>query len=356
MSDDYYNILGVDKTADSETIKKAYKKLALKWHPDKNREPGADEMFKTINEAYAVLSDSDKRQTYDNFGKDGLNKHGMGGMHFDPMHMFNQMFGGNFGMFNNPMFNQSNIASPDIEFIEKLTLGDVFADKSITKEYTRNIICSKCKGVGSEDGKEHVCATCRGTKVVQKQTNMGMFSVINCVQCPTCHGTGSNAKLSCKLCNGSKVTKETNTVTFTIPTGTIDGETIIIQDGGNYSPELKTTGNLNVHIELIQHELFIRNARVNDKIKIDGYNLLLQLDISLADSLCGFSRAIKHVDKHDININVIDIIKTGDMSTITGEGLPNKNGTKGNLYILFSVNYPISLTHEQKNTLRQVLG
>lgn len=359
MSDDYYTILGIEKNASQEVIKKAYHKLALQWHPDKNTSPEATEMFKKISEAYDTLSDPEKRGVYDQFGKSGLNNRGM---QFDPgniFDIFNRTFGGNmpFGMQhmfqNSQQFQQQ---TQNIEIIEKITLKDVFTGKTIKKEYDRKSLCDLCNASGSDDGKDRTCTMCHGKKIIQQQQQLGMMCIINNIPCPTCGGKGiNNLEHTCKKCKGSKLIDEHIKTEYTIPSGCIDGLIIATECGGNIDPVSRRRGNLNVKIELLPHDKFMRNAVVNNKLQIDGYNLLFQTSISLAESLCGFTKVIEHVDGHKVTIIVRDIVKNNDMYIVHNEGLPMKNKTCGNLYVMFSIDYPKSFEYDDKVKLWKIL-
>lgn len=374
MEDDYYSILGVDKNANQDDIKKSYRKLAVKWHPDKNKEPGATDMFKKIGEAYDILSDPEKRKVYDQFGKDGLNNRGM---NFDPNDMFNifeNVFGkqspfgmsgmfsqGMFppGMFPPGMFQQGNMQQhqQNIEIVEQIKLKDIFTGKNIRKEFNRNSICTHCKGTGSDDGVERICKTCNGKKLVQQQTRMGPMISVSTIQCPSCKGSGSaSGSHMCKKCNGSKLINDTHSIDINIPIGCADGEIYVIENVGNIDLSSKKRGTVIVKISVEQDEKFIRNAVINGKIRIDGADLLMQMNITLAESLCGFTKTIKHIDGRDITFSIKNIIKNGELYTINGEGLPSKtNGRKGNLHILFNIEYMQSLSFEKRKALWEIL-
>lgn len=373
MADDYYSILGVDRNANQDDIKKSYRKLALKWHPDKNKDPEAVDMFKKIGEAYDTLSDPEKRKVYDQFGKDGLNNHGM---NFDPNDIFNifknafgeqSPFGGMPGMFppgmfppgmfQPGMFQQGNPQQQSIEIIEQIKLKDVFTGKNIKREFNRNSICSGCKGTGSDDGVERTCKTCNGKKMVQQQTRMGPMISISTIQCPSCKGSGSaSGSHVCKKCNGSRLINDTYTINIDIPIGCSDGEIFVIENIGNIDLSSKKRGNVIVKISIEQNEKFFRNAVINGKIKIGGTDLLTQINITLAESLCGFTKTIKHIDGRDITFSIKNIIKNGDLYTINGEGMPSKtNHQKGNLHILFDVEFMQSLSFEKRKALWEIL-
>ena len=365
MSDEYYSILGVDKKSNADDIKKAYRKMALKWHPDKNHSPDAPDMFKKIGEAYDVLSDPEKRDIYDKYGKEGLNDKGMHFEHGDVFDIFRRAFGENspFGMFGIPgmfpgMFNnqqQCQMERP-IEILEKIHLKDVFFGKEITKSVNRNNMCISCNGTGSDDGVERTCKTCNGRKFVQQQTCMGPMITINTIQCPTCSGKGIDNKThTCKKCNGNKIISEKYSFKINIPIGCPDNEIMLYEGTGNYEPSTKKRGNIIVKIEIEQHKKFIRNAVVNGKIRINGCDMLLPIDITLAESICGFTKTFRHIDDREITFSIYDIVKNGDMYTMKGEGIPSKDGTKGNLHIVFNITYIDKLSPEKRKAIWEIL-
>lgn len=364
MEDDYYSVLGVDKNANQDDIKKSYRKLAVKWHPDKNNDPKATDMFKKISEAYDILSDPEKRKVYDQFGKDGLNNRGM---NFTPEDIFRNVFGENSpfgmsglfsnGMFPPGMFQHSNSQQQNIEIVEQIKLKDVFTGKNIRKDFNRNSICTTCKGTGSDDGIERTCKTCNGKKLIQQQTRIGPMISISTVQCPSCKGNGTASDSHmCKKCNGSKLINDTYSIDINIPIGCADGEIYVIENVGHFDLSTKKRGNIIVKISIEQDDKFIRNSVINGKIRLGGSELLMQINITLAESLCGFTKTINHIDGRDITFSIKNIIKNGDLYTINGEGMPSKTtGKKGNLHILFNIEYMQSLSLEKRKALWEIL-
>lgn len=356
MDNDYYKILEIDtKNASQTDIKKAYRAMALKWHPDKNKSPEAQDMFKKIGEAYSVLSDPEKKEIYDKFGKDGLNKQGMQFDQTKIYEMFNNIFGGNpFGNpFNNPNNQfpfmpqqfQNRQQSYDIEFVESLTLEEIITGKTIHKVFERTNPCNSCNCTGSDDGKERKCQKCNGQKIIQQCTTLGpgMMS-INSVTCPQCHGLGfDNGIHACHNCKGEKTIKEKVSVDIIVPIGTIESDIITIPNKGNTDPATKMRGNLIIKFDIQRHNKFIRNAVINNKLRISEYNLLMQINISLADSLCGFTKEIDHLNGQKVKFSIYKIIKNNDIYVLKKFGLPMKNNDRGDLYIIFNVDYPNEL-------------
>lgn len=365
MSDDYYSILGVTKTCSQDEIKKAYKKLALKWHPDKNKSSDAIDMFKKIGEAYATLSEPSKREIYDKYGREGLDQNGI---HFDPNNifdMFQHVFGGQHpfpGFFEN-MFQSEHInQSRNIELMEKIQLIDVFNGKKIKRDIIRETICSGCNGMGSDNGLEYICTVCKGKKIVQQQHRMGNLITINTIACITCKGTGTNyGTHKCKLCNGSKMINESYQINYDLSPGYADGDIIIIPECGHANPSTKTRRDVVIKIVIEQDKRFHRNVTINGKFKIGDSNLLTQLDISLAESLCGFTKTFTHITGKQLTFKIDHIIHKGSLHIINGEGMPHKpqkiphneidNHKCGDLYIIFNVIYPESLHSDQKHEI-----
>lgn len=363
MDENLYVILDVDKDASSDDIKKAYRKMAFKWHPDKNKEENASEMFKKISNAYNILSDPEKKKAYDQFGMAGLNNIGSNfngeGMGFDPFNMFKSAFGGDtrggFGFSDMFQHGENMRQNNIIEIVEQIQIKDIFTGKKICKQFNRKSICNACKGTGSIDGVERKCKTCNGRKMVQQQTQHGHMISIHTIQCMTCNGTGNNNGINaCKKCGGEQVINEMFKVDITIPIGCSDNEIFMFNDIGNIDKETKKRDKVIVKINIAQDEKFMRNVVINER-KIGDSDLLFQMPITFAESLCGCSKKIEHITGKILIFNVQNIIKNNDMYTIEKEGLPQKNGGVGNLHIIFNVEYILNLTIEKKKILWNLL-
>lgn len=375
---DYYEILEIKRDATPSDIKKAYHKLALKWHPDKNKDPNAVEKFKLISEAYDTLSTPEKKSIYDQYGKEGLNKNHM---EFDDRNMFNifeQIFGGQvFGGFGNGMFNQMfgnqsfsfQQASPDanIDIIEKITLKDVCTGKKFTREIDRKTLCVSCDGTGSKDKKNNACETCHGNKIVRQEIRHSNMIQICTIPCPTCHGSGSSTRNQCEKCKGAKHVIEKYKFTFDIQKGLIEKDTIILNGIGHEfisGSSNHSRGNITVHIQIESDEHFRRNLIINDNIKMTPYDLLTTIQLNIAESLCGFTKTIKNADGSDVEVSSDSIVFHHDFIKINDAGLPiadstNKSHhhskTRGNLYVYIKVDKQ-TLTDEQKKKLSEILS
>jgi DnaJ-class molecular chaperone len=359
----YYDILGVQKNAQLDEIKKKYKKLALKYHPDKlknktNKErEECENKFKEISEAFAVLSDPEKRQTYDRFGKEGLNGGGMNG--FPPG--FEEMFGGGFpfaggfpGMHHNR--RQSNPNEQPVIIREDITLEDVFNGKSVKRKIKRKDFCKKCAGTGFKDKKDHKCTQCNGAGQVQeiRQIGPGMIQQSSRT-CPSCSGKGIASNVpKCKTCNGDKYIVSMVDCNFNIPIGVHDDEKIVINNMGNETKYGRTP--VHIIINIVEHPVFNHNIRINNMI--NQSNLCIEIELSLAESLCGFKRVIPHLNGRSISFFEFDnIITDGNVRVIPNEGLPHKDNPqqRGDLFVKYNVKYPKKLTDKQKTDVYHAL-
>jgi molecular chaperone DnaJ len=353
MAKDYYSILGVQKGASKEDIKKAFRALAHKHHPDKK---GGDEAkFKEINEAYSVLSDDAKRRQYDAVGS-------MGGG-------FNGGAGG-FGGFNAQGFDFSGFADGANGF--SFDLGDIFGDmfggarartrrgRDISMEIEidfkesvfggmRDIVvkkantCPKCKGAGGEPGaKMKTCATCEGKgKMTETRTSMfGTFSTVT--TCTTCTGRGEVPTELCTECKGAGVVKGEKTIRVAIPAGIENGEMIRISGGGE-AIQNGTTGDLYVKIRVKEHPVFEK----------DGFDLVTVLPVKLSEALLGTKREIDTLEGK-LTIEIPAGSKHGEEIVVKGKGVPAGGSRRGNLCIELDVETPKKLSHKQKELIEQL--
>lgn len=358
MSQDYYEILEIKRDADQDEIKKAYRKQALKWHPDKNQSPEAGEKFKSIGEAYSILSDPEKKLIYDKHGKEGLkhNNVNMGGQ--DMFEMFNRMFGGN--MFGGNMFGGMNPfaqfqhAQQDLtmHLSENITLKDAWLGTKIIKEIDRRTWCSQCNGSGTKKKHSSPCPKCSGNKIIQRRHQQGNFIQITTEQCSHCHATGINPDDLCQSCNGNKYVNEKYKVEIPIQKGTLDGNTITLE-GVGHALDNNTRGNIVMHIQIEQHEIFKRGAQFGN-IKMTPHDLLINAQLTLAESLCGFQMSIKNPIDEIITFGSSEITYTGDVLQIPNFGMPINDTKKGNLYVRIEVKR-MTLSDDIKNKLRELL-
>lgn len=360
---DYYVILGIEKKSTTPEIEKAFRKLSLKWHPDKQKlkdeelKDDATKIFKKMNEAKEILCDDSKREIYDKYGLEGLKQTGPE-MH--PEHQQEMM-----NEFMKQMFGQNTKGSnvPDVKMVEEFTLEELFLGKEYKKDIERYSICRDCNGTGSEDGINHKCTDCGGSGFQIKLTRMGPMMQQTQQICTLCQGTGTDIKIKkCVKCNGKKLIKEKKEIIIQIPKGSHEGITLGIRGEGNEIPiedrnNTSTRSNIAIKIKEKKHDLFERSFTIPKfKENPDSKDLKLNLQISLVESLTGFSKKIKFLDGKDINIIHEKIIKHGDVMVIPNYGMPILNENKnGNLYVVFDVEYPDDLNSTTKRRLWQLL-
>jgi DnaJ-related protein SCJ1 len=343
---DYYEILGISRDASASQIKKAYRKLALQYHPDKH--PGAENQkrFEELANAYEVLSDPDKRRLYDQYGEEGL-KSG-GATHFtNPFDIFSSFGGFKFetrGGGGAPPQQKG----PDIEIDLEVTLKDLYLGRTFEVAHKKQVLCHKCRGTGAKKASDvTVCSGCKGTgmKVKVQQLGPGFIQQTQTV-CDECGGRGKIVTSVCPHCHGKKIEIGEDTLTVIVERGMQDGEKVTFSQQSDEAPDT-TPGDVIFKIVTLPHKRFVRK----------GNDLHYQLTISLLEALVGFSRKIKHLDGHSVEINRKDVTKPGQIITIEGEGMPLHNypSQTGNLLIEVTVRFPNALTVEQKEGFTALL-
>ncbi|WP_276816740.1 molecular chaperone DnaJ [Segatella maculosa] len=348
---DYYEVLGVQKTATDEEIKIAYRKIAIKYHPDRN--PGdkeAEERFKEAAEAYEVLHDSQKRQQYDQFGFDGLQGAGGGfggGMDMDDIFsMFGDIFGGHsgFGGFGGRQ-RQTQYRGADLRLKVSLTLEEVAT--GVTKKFKvrKDIECKHCHGSGAEGGSgSETCPNCGGRGVVMKtvRTMLGMMQTQT--ECPQCHGEGTIIKNKCKECGGTGVVKGEEVVEIQIPAGVAQGMVINVPGKGNAGMHNGITGNIQVLIEELPHETFVR----------DGQDIIYNLLLDFPTAALGGEVEIPTIQGTKVKIKIDAGTQPGKTLRLRGKGLPAIQGYgsgMGDLVINISVYIPKTLDKDEKKAI-----
>ncbi|MCW5754437.1 MAG: molecular chaperone DnaJ [Phycisphaeraceae bacterium] len=352
---DYYEILGVDKTVDAEEIKRAYRRLAMKYHPDRN--PGdaeAETRFKEAAEAYEVLSDPQKRQRYDQFGHEGVRGGGAAAHDFSRMHvsdifeMFQDIFGGSFGGRGGGRRGRGPARGYDLETEVSLTLKDVAQGCERDVEFTRMDVCEKCTGTGAKPGSSpETCRTCGGHGKVQQAGLGGMFRMVT--TCPTCKGRGQTIKDHCDACRGSGRVGKKRTLSVRIPPGIHDGQAVRVPgEGEPPPPEVSpggegVRGDLHVVARVKEHEMFAR----------DGDHLLLEMPISFTQAALGAEVDVPTLEGQT-TLRLPRATQHASIFRISGEGLPNlRTGRKGDLIIACKVEIPKKLTSKQEKLLRE---
>lgn len=369
-SENFYEILGVSKNSSQQEIKKAFNKASLKFHPDKNpgNEKESEEKFKKVVEANSVLGDPEKREKYDKYGKAGLGDDA----HMNPddlQDIINNFFGGNFGnLFGQRHSEDDQI--PHVQAVVDVTLEELYKGKSVKQTIERGSLCKICKGVGSEDKDNYECKPCKGAGSVTVIRQMGPMIQQSEQQCNKCDGTGIEKSKQCKSCNGNKGTTEEFEFECDIPAGAFSRHSIVIPNEGNEIPHKSRKGgsirtNIHLFVREQPHNVFTHMFVIPEKKnEPDPADLLISVEISLAESLCGFVRTIDHLDKKQFNLNYGKIVKHGDILIFPGLGMPvlgNDSGntmakTHGNLYVSIIVPYPSEeLSSDKKGRLWQLL-
>ncbi|KAF5196559.1 Chaperone protein dnaj protein [Thalictrum thalictroides] len=347
----YYEILGVSKNASQDDLKKAYKKAAIKNHPDKG---GDVEKFKELAQAYEVLSDPDKRQLYDQYGEDALKEPGMGAAgHDHPFADFFNAFGGGGGAF--PFGGgggHGQRRGKDEVHNLKVSLEELYCGTSKKLSLSRNILCSKCKGKGSKSGASMKCSGCQGSgkKFTTRQIGPGMLQRME-HPCDTCNGTGESitAKDRCLTCKGKKLVTEKKVLEVHVEKGMQNGHKIKFPGQADEAPDT-ITGDIVIVLQQKDHS----------KFKTKGADdLFVEHTLSLVEALCGFQFIITHLDGRRLVIKSQpgEVIKPDQYKAIDDEGMPmyQRPFMRGKLYIHFTVDFPKSLAPEQCKALEAVL-
>ena len=351
---DYYDVLGVNKDSDKRDIKKAYRKLALKYHPDKNPSKDAEEKFKEISEAYAVLSDDEKRQMYDQYGHAGIDQQYTSedifrnadfgdifrGMGFDFQDIFNQFFGGGGGY---PRSRRQQRGA-DLRYDTEISLEDAYhgLDKEIRIPRTES--CDICKGTGAKPGtKPETCSQCGGRGQVRqsRRTAFGMFTQVTA--CPQCHGQGVIIKERCKKCKGSGRIQVTRDISIHIPKGVIDGSQLRLAREGESGPG--GTGDLYVVIHVKPHSDFKRRGA-------DVYRIQ---SISFTEAALGAKKDIKTIDGSEVSLKIPEGTQHGTILRLKNKGMPVMQSSRyGDMYVEIHIKTPTKLTRSSKKLLKQL--
>lgn len=342
---DYYELLEISKSAGKSEIKKAYRKMAMKYHPDKN--PGdneAEENFKAVNEAYQVLSDDEKKSIYDRYGKSGLEGHGQGGGFsggFDDLSsVFEEMFGSAFGgggrsrkQRKSYNYNLDLAVDVNLEFNEA-----VFGcKKNITYKY--KTACKSCKGTGSKDGKLSTCPTCKGQGQIHSRQGFMTFAQT----CPTCNGTGEAVTQACNSCDGKGYDEIKDTFTVDIPEGVNDGMRIRVSGKGNIAPDgSRGDAYLQIHVKEDSH--FVRH---DDDIYFEAPIFFTQVALGGKITIPGL--------RGELELEIPQGAKDKQQFTFRNEGVKSVQGYgKGNLVVQIKIEYPKTLNTEQKELLEKL--
>lgn len=333
---DYYEILGVERGSEEAVVKKAYRRIAMKDHPDRNPDnPEAMERFKEATEAYEVLSDQEKRQAYDQYGHAGVNGNAGGG---DAG--FSDVFGDVFG----DIFGGGRRAGPprgsDLRYDLELDLEDAAKGKTIKIKVPTLAACKECSGSGARKGTSPItCTTCKGAGKVRR--SQGFFAVEQA--CPTCRGRGKMITEPCNSCYGQGRVEETKTLSVKVPAGVDTGDRIRLTGEGEAGPEGGQAGDLYVQVVMRDHAIFQR----------DGSNLYCEVPISVADAALGGELEVPTLEGR-VKLKIPAETQTGKLFRMRGKGVvPVRGGSPGDLLCRVAVETPVKLTSEQKDLLRK---
>lgn len=340
---DYYEVLGVSRTASGDEIKKAYRRLAMKHHPDRNKDDtSAEHKFKEAKEAYEVLSDSDKRATYDRFGHDGLKTAagGAGGFGAEGFSdIFGDVFGDIFGGGGRQRGSQV-FRGADLGYELKLDLEKAVSGDSITIDVPTQVTCESCDGSGARKGTEPTqCQTCGGVGQVRMQ--QGFFSIQQ--TCPACKGAGTTITDPCPSCHGRGRVRKTRTLSVKVPAGVDDGDRIRLSGEGEAGRNGGPPGDLYVEIRVNPHKLFER----------EGADLSCEVPISMATATLGGEVELPTLDGH-VSLKIPAGTQSGKVFRLRGKGVTTvRDARQGDLFAQVSVETPVNLTPEQKELLQK---
>ncbi len=342
---DYYEVLSVSRSASADEIKKAYRRLAMKYHPDRNKDDAdAETRFKEVKEAYEVLSDTDKRATYDQFGHEGLKGAGMGGGRGGfGAEGFSDIFGDVFGdIFGGGRRGGSQVfRGADLGYQLKLDLEKAVSGDNVTIEVPTQVTCDTCGGSGARKGSEPVtCNTCGGAGQVRMQ--QGFFSIQQ--TCPACKGAGTVIADPCEACHGRGRIQKTKTLSVKVPAGIDDGDRIRLSGEGEAGRNGGPPGDLYVEIRVRPHKLFSR----------DGADLSCEVPISFTTAALGGSVELPTLDGH-VSLKIPPGTQSGKLFRLRGKGVATvRDPRKGDLFAQVAVETPVNLTSQQKELLQQL--
>lgn len=360
MAEDYYKILGVEKNATDDELKRAYRNMAKKYHPDVNKEAGADVKFKEVNEAYSVLSDPKKRDTYDRFGngmgsdffKNGGAGGGFGGgfggdfggFDFDFGDIFSSMFGGGFG---GGARASTAVRGEDIQVQTTLTFKEAVlgVNKSINISRVEN--CDDCSGTGAKSGTAYTtCKECNGSGTVKYRENSIFSTIIRTGVCKDCNGTGKDIKEKCTACSGNGHKKQNKAISINIPAGIDDNQVVTVRGGGNAGIRGGSSGDLHIIVKVANHKLLER----------DNYDLRLKVFLPFSDLITGGEVTIPLVEG-TTKIKVPENTQNNTVLRLKNKGIKHLNSSAyGDLFITLVGEYPKSLNKAEKELLKKLAG
>ena len=351
---DYYEILGISKSADDAEIKKAYRNLAKKYHPDMNpNDKSAEKNFKEVNEAYEVLSDAEKKSRYDSYGHAGIDPNfnmdsGFGGFGssfggFDVSDIFSTFFGGSASSSS----TRKNVPQRGDDIHQRLIISFEEAVFGCTKEisYSRTETCEDCSGSGATKGSSaETCSACGGTGTVKTQRRTPLGIMQSSKTCDVCHGSGKVIKSPCPTCKGNGLVRRSSKKEVIIPAGIDDGQKVVVRNQGNAGMNNGAAGDLIITIGVRPHAVFER----------EGYNIFCEIPITFAEAALGAEIDVPTLENSEKYI-VPEGTQTSTVFTLKNRGVQHVNNAKqrGDLYFKVIVEVPTGLTERQKNILRE---
>lgn len=357
---DFYDVLGVSKSASAEEIKKAYRKMAIKYHPDKN--PGdkqAEDNFKEAAEAYEILSNAEKKQRYDQYGHAGVGGaagggYGGGGMNMDDIFsQFGDIFGGGGGSPFESFFGGGQQSrggrrvakGTNLRIKVKLTLEEIANGTEKKIKVNKQVTCKTCDGSGAKDRNSvSTCKTCGGAGSVRRVTNTILGQMQTTATCPTCNGSGQQITAKCNSCHGDGVVRGEETITINIPAGVSDGMQLSMSGKGNAAPNGGIPGDLIILIEEVAH----------DSLKREGNNVVYDLHVSIADAALGCSVEVPTIDGK-AKIKIEPGTQSGKLLRLKGKGIPEVNSYhRGDEIIHVNIWTPKALSSEERAMLEKL--
>ncbi|WP_022700930.1 molecular chaperone DnaJ [Oceanicaulis alexandrii] len=352
---DYYEVLGVAKDADAKAIKSAYRKLAMKYHPDQNPDDAeAEAKFKEVGEAYAILSDADKRAAYDRMGHAAFQQGGAGGGHpfgggagsADFADIFEQVFGDAFGMGGGRRGGGGRRSGPargsDLRYDMQISLEEAYHGKDANIRVPTTVTCERCEGDGAEQGTGvTTCETCGGAGRIRR--TQGFFTMEQ--SCPTCGGRGSYVETPCQECDGAGRVRKTRDLRVQIPAGVEDGMRIRLAGEGEAGARGGPKGDLYIFVSVGAHDLFER----------DGPNLYCRAPVSMVTAALGGEIDAPTIDGGKVKIRIPEGAQTGERMRLRNKGMVKLNGggARGDMYVELFVETPRKMTERQKEILRE---
>ncbi len=341
---DYYEILGVSKSASSEEIKSAFRKLAKQYHPDVNKEPDAEMKFKELQEAYAVLSDDNRRHQYDQFGHEAFTNANSGGngyggfdfSSFDFSDIFDNLFGSSFGFGSSN--SSRNRATKGDDTLLKVTLDFEEAVFGVKKDITLSLLntCEECYGHGGHG--EVTCSTCHGNGTISVEQRSIFGTFLTKSTCPKCQGKGKSYEKTCNNCNGKGRIKQNKTINVNIPSGINDGDRLRLVGKGEAGLNNGPNGDLYLDIKVLPHEFYHR----------DNDDIYLEVPITITEAILGIKKDIPTL-YGNVKLTIPAGTNSGDKVRIKGKGIDNSdNHDLGDMYVIFNVKTPKKLSKEQK--------